>query len=159
MAHVMRWRYGDTQPVVAAVDADSNIELGDLLFWDGDDAKPASLQPDQGSEAANQQLFASKFLGVAMQASPTGESSPIRVATGGVFEFTTPGGSFDLGDWVGVDENDAGTVLENQRLVKVTSSQLAIGRVARRSMDGHTVWVAICSTVMAGGVKGTTATT
>lgn len=159
MAHVMRWRYGDTQPVVATVDADSNIELGDLLFWDGDDAKPASLQPDQGSEAANQQLFASKFLGVAMQASPTGESSPIRVATGGVFEFTTPGGSFDLGDWVGVDENDAGTALENQRLVKVTSSQLAIGRVARRSMDGHTVWVAICSTVMAGGVKGTTATT
>ena len=159
MAHVMRWRYGDTQPVVAAVDADSNIELGDLLFWDGDDAKPASLQPDQGSEAANQQLFASKFLGVAMQASPAGESSPIRVAAAGVFEFTTPGGSFDLGDWVGVDENDAGTVLENQRLVKVTRSQLASGRVARRSMDGHTVWVAICSTVMAGGVKGTTATT
>jgi len=159
MAHVMRWRYGDTQPVVATVDADSNIELGDLLFWDGDDAKPASLQPDQGSEAANQQLFASKFLGVAMQASPTGESSPIRVATAGVFEFTTSGGSFDLGDWVGVDENDAGTALENQRLVKVTNSQLAIGRVARRSMDGHTVWVAICSTVMAGGVKGTTATT
>ncbi len=158
MAHVMRWRYGDTQPVVATVDADTNIELGDLLFWDGDDAKPASLQPDQGTEAANQQLFASKFLGVAMQASPTGESYLIRVATAGVFEFTTPGGSFELGDWVGVDENDAGTALENQRLVKVTDSQTAIGRVARRS-TGNTVWVAICSTVMAGGVKGTTAAT
>jgi len=157
MSHVMRWRYGDTQPVVAAVDADSNIELGDLLFWDGDDAKPAVLQPDQGTEAANQQLFASKFLGVAMQASPAGESQPIRVATAGVFEFATPGGSFDLGDWVGVDENDAGTALENQRLVKVTGSQLAIGRVARRSTNGTTVWVAICSTIMAGGVKGTTA--
>jgi len=157
MSHAMRWRYGDTQPVVATVDAQTSIELGDLLFWDGDDAKPAALQPDQGTEAANQQLFASKFLGVAMQASPSGESQPIRVATAGVFEFTTPGGSFDLGDWVGVDENAAGTALENQRLVKVTNSQLAIGRVARCSTNGSTVWVAICSTIMAGGVKGTTA--
>lgn len=158
MSHTMRWRYGDTQPVVATVDAETSVELGDLLFWDGDDAKPAALQPDQGTEAANQQLFASKFLGVAMQAGPSGESQSIRVATAGVFEFTTPGGSFDLGDLVGVDENAAGTALENQRLVKVTDPQLAIGRVARRANNGSTVWVAICSTVMAGGVKGTTAT-
>lgn len=158
MSHSMRWRYGDTQPVVATVDAETNIELGDLLFWDGDDAKPAALQPDQGTKPANQQLFASKFLGVAMQASPGGETQPIRVATSGVFEFPTPGGSFDLGDWVGVNENAAGTALENQQLVKVTDPQLAIGRVARRSTSGQLVWVAISSTVMAGGVRGTTAT-
>lgn len=157
MSHVMRWRYGDTQPVVASVDATTVIELGDLLYWDGDDAKPASLQADQGTEASNQQLFASKFLGVAMQASPAGSAEPIRVATSGVFEFPTPGGTFNLGDWVALDENDAGTALENQRLVKVTAKQQAIGRVARCSASGTTVWVAICSSVMAGGVNGTTA--
>ncbi len=38
----MRWRYGDTNPVVAAVDADTVIEIGDLLWQDIDDAKPAT---------------------------------------------------------------------------------------------------------------------
>ncbi len=155
MSDVMRWRYGDTQPVVAPVDSTTVIEIGDLVYWDGDDAKPASLQPDQGNEAANQQLFASKFLGVAMQRSPAGSASPIRVATAGVFEFPTPETALRLGDWVGVDENDAGTALENQRLVKVTVADNAVGRVVRAASG--TVWVAVFSTIMAGGVKGTTA--
>lgn len=155
MSDVMRWRYGDTQPVVAPVDSTTVIEIGDLLYWDVDDAKPAALQPDQGTEAANQQLFASKFLGVAMQRSPAGESAPIRVATAGVFEFPTPETALKLGDWVGVDENAAGTALENQRLVKVTVADQAIGRVVRES-PGNVVWVAICSTIFAGGIKGTT---
>ena len=38
----MRWRYGDTNPVVAAVDLETVIEIGDLLWLDGDNAKPAS---------------------------------------------------------------------------------------------------------------------
>lgn len=156
MADVMRWRYGDTQPVVAAVLSETAIQIGDLVYWDGDQAKPAALQPDQGTEPANQQLFASKFLGVAMQRSPAGKNTPIRVATAGVFEYPTPDSGLKLGDWVGVDENDAGNALENQRLVKVTVADRAIGRVVRFA-PGGIVWVAICSTIMAGGVKGTTA--
>ena len=41
MTDKMRWRYGDTNPVVAAVDAATAIEIGDLLWQDTDDAKPA----------------------------------------------------------------------------------------------------------------------
>ncbi len=43
MSDHMRWRYGDTNAVVAAVDADTVIEIGDLLWQDVDDAKPASI--------------------------------------------------------------------------------------------------------------------
>jgi hypothetical protein len=149
----MRWRYGDTNPVVAAVDSATMIDIGDLVYQDTDDAKPASAQADQGSEAANQQLLASKFLGVAMQRSRAGDTSPVRVATTGVFEFDCPSGAFELGDLVGVDENATGDALLNQQVDGVGSGANAIGRVARRVPEAATsVLVDIRSKVMTGGV-------
>jgi len=155
MSDKMRWRYGDTNPVVAAVDAATVIEIGDLVYLDVDDAKPASSQADQGSENANQELFADRFLGVAMQRSRAGETAPIRVATTGVFEFDCPSGAFELGDLVGADENAAGNALLAQQVAKVSASKYAVGRVARRIPSAATsVLVDIRSTVMTGGVEG-----
>ena len=51
MANTMRWRYGDTNPVMLPVDSATVIEIGDLVYLDTDDAKPASAQADQGTEA------------------------------------------------------------------------------------------------------------
>ncbi len=155
MSDKMRWRYGDTNPVVAAVDAATVIEIGDLVYLDVDDAKPASSQADQGSEPANQELFADRFLGVAMQRSRSGDTAPIRVATTGVFEFDCPASTFELGDLVGVDENAAGNALLPQQVAKVSASKYAVGRVAKRSPTAATcVLVDIRSTVMTGGVEG-----
>ncbi len=153
MTDKMRWRYGDTNPVIAAVDAATVIEIGDLIYQETDDARPASSQADQESETANQQLFTSKFLGVAMQRSRAGETAPIRVASTGVFEFDCPSGTFELGDLVGADENAGGTALLNQQATKVAQSAYAIGRVAKReAADTTSVLVDIRSTVMTGGV-------
>jgi hypothetical protein len=155
MSDRMRWRYGDTNPVVAAVDAATVIEIGDLVYQDTDDAKPASAQTDQGSEATNQGLLADKFLGVAMQRSPSGDTDPIRVATTGVFEFDCPSGTFELGALVGADENAAGNALLNQQVDAVASAARAIGRVAKRVASASTsVLVDIRSTVMTGGIEG-----
>ena len=74
MSNTMRWRYGDTNPIVIAPNSAADIEIGDLLYFASDEALPASSQADQASEAANQALFHSNFLGVAMQASPAGSS-------------------------------------------------------------------------------------
>jgi hypothetical protein len=157
MSDKMRWRYGDTNPVVAAVDSATVIEIGDLVYQDTDDAKPASSQADQGSETANQELFADNFLGVAMQRSRAGDTAPIRVATTGVFEFDCPSATFELGDFVGADENAGGTALLTQQVAKVTAAGAAIGRVAKRAADAATsVLVDIRSTVMTGGVEGST---
>lgn len=156
MSDKMRWRYGDTNPVVAAVDSATVIEIGDLVWQDTDDAKPASDQADQGSESANQEALADKFLGVAMQRSRSGDTAPVRVATTGVFEFDCPSGTFELGDLVGADENAAGDALLNQQVAKVSGSQYAIGRVAKREASaGTSVLVDVRSTVMTGGVEGT----
>jgi hypothetical protein len=155
MSDKMRWRYGDTNPVVAAVDAATVIEIGDLLWQDIDDAKPASSRSDASSETANQEGLADKFLGVAMQRSRNGETAPVRVATTGVFEFDCPSGAFELGDLVGADENTAGNALLNQQMAKVIESRYAIGRVAKRQAVAATsVLVDIRSTVMTGGVEG-----
>jgi len=155
MSDKMRWRYGDTNPVVASVDAATLIEIGDLVYQDTDDAKPASSQADQESETANQELFADNFLGVAMQRSRSGDTDPIRVATTGVFEFDCPSGTFELGDLVGADENAGGDALLNQQVAKVAASKYAIGRVAKRlAAAATTVLVDIRSTVMTGGVEG-----
>ena len=156
MSDKMRWRYGDTNPVVAAVDSATVIEIGDFVYQDTDDAKPASSQADQASETANQALFADNFLGVAMQRSRSGDTDPIRVAATGVFEFDCPSGTFELGDLVGVDEAASGTALEDQQVAPVAASGYAVARVAKRVATAATsVLVDIRSTVMTGGVEGT----
>ncbi len=76
MSDKMRWRYGDTNPVVAAVAATTVIEIGDLLWQDTDNAKPAALLADSGSKAANQAALVRKFLGVAMARSRAGDNDP-----------------------------------------------------------------------------------
>jgi hypothetical protein len=148
----MRWRYGDTSPVTLPVDSATVIEIGDLVYLDTDDAKPASAQADQGTEAANQQLFHDSFAGIAMQASPSGETQPIRVATTGVFEFDCVSTTFEVGDLIGADENGAGTALEGQVAAAVAGVDAAIGRCAKRlNPAGTRVLVDVVSTVLKGG--------
>jgi hypothetical protein len=154
MANTMRWRYGETSPVMLPVDAATVIEIGDLVYLDTDDAKPASAIADQGTELANQQLFHDVFAGVAMQASPAGDTDPIRVATAGVFEFDCLSTTLEVGDLMSSDENVAGTALLNQTAAKVTTANAAIGRCAKRvNPAGTRVLVDIVSAVMRGGTQ------
>jgi hypothetical protein len=157
MSDNLRWRYGETNPVMAAVDSATVIEIGDLLYLDTDDAKPASAMPDQSSELNNQVMFALKFLGVAMQKSRAGDATPIRVATGGVFEFDAVANTFEIGDLLGAHEDSNGTQLKNQEVAKVGATDQAIGRCVKRSPTSATkVCVSVSSTVVAGGVMPST---
>lgn len=152
MADKMRWQYGDTNPVMAAVDPKTVIEVGDLLWQDTNQAKPASDQADAGTDADNQEALADSFLGVAMQRSRADDTAPVRVATTGVFEFDCPATDFELGDLVGADGNADSSGLLNQQVEKVAASIYAIGRCAKRGAGLTSVLVDIRSTVMTGGV-------
>jgi hypothetical protein len=148
----MRWRYGETSPVMLPVDSATVIELGDLVYLDTDDAKPAASLVDQLSEAANQEAFHDKFAGVAMQKSRAGDTDPIRVATTGVFEFACASGTFEVGQLFGAEEQSNGTMLENQKVDDVATTNLAIGRCAKRVNPADTrVLVDIVSSVFKGG--------
>ena len=161
MSNTMRWRYGDTNPVMAPVKSATVIEIGDMVWQEMGNAWPASMLPHQGSREANQQLFAEKFLGVVMQrSSRAGNIDRICVATSGVFESDCTSATFELGGHVGPEENTGGDGLLNQHVVAVYASQYAVARCARQaSIAVPRVLIDICSTVMRGGINGTTART
>jgi hypothetical protein len=154
MSDTLRWRYGDTNSIVLPVDSATVIEIGDLVWLDTDDAKPASAQADLGTEAQNQEAFHDKFAGVAMQRSRAGDTTPIRVATTGVFEFDTPNVTYEVGALLGPKGTGASEAvgLSNQTIESVATENLAVGRCAKRlNPAGTKVFVDIVSTVLRGG--------
>jgi hypothetical protein len=152
MSNTMRWRYGDTNPVMCEVASSTAIEIGDLVYQESGAALPAAALADAGTEAENQEAFHDAFVGVAMQCSPEGSAEPIRVATSGVFELECASMTAEVGDLLGPDEDGAGTALQNQVAAKVATPDLAIGRCAKRlNPAGTRVLVEIVSTVLRGG--------
>lgn len=145
----MRWRYCDTNSVSAAVESATVIKVGDFLWQDVDQAKPASARGPDG-EYGPQFAFARSFLGVAMQRSRAGDADPIRVATTGVFEFDCDATDFELGDIVGPKVSGKG--LLNQQVEKVSVASYAVGRCAKRGAGLTSVLIDIRSTVMTGGI-------
>lgn len=152
MANSMRWRYGETNPVMMPVASPVVIEIGDLVILDSGLAQKASSIVDQGTAAANQEALHDQFLGVAMQASPLDSAEPIRIATSGVFEFDCSASTFELGDLIGGSEDTLGTELVDQMVEGVGSANLAIGRCVKRVPSAGTkIFLEIVSTVLRGG--------
>ncbi|MDO4549658.1 MAG: hypothetical protein Q4C96_00225 [Planctomycetia bacterium] len=149
-----RWRWGETNPIITPVDASTVIHRGDLLWFNTSSkkAEPASTSSFGASLSAAQTTFTPNFLGIAMQESPAGNDSPIRVATTGTFQFNKTGAEVTLGSLVGVDDNSDASALENQTLVPVSSKTQALGRVSHiMDVEPGTVYVTITSSVMCGG--------
>jgi hypothetical protein len=150
----MRWRYGDTNPVVLPVDSATVIEIGDLVWLDTDDAKPASASTYGANLAAAQETFHDKFAGVAMQQSRAGDADPVRVATTGVFEYDCASATFEVGARIGVDANAGATALLNQQVIGTAAAnpELSIGTCAKRVATADIkVLVDIVSAVTRGG--------
>lgn len=151
MANTMRWRYGETNPVMMPVDSQAEIEIGDLLYLASGEVLPAASLDPGGSLAATLEAFHDAFVGVAMQSSPLGSAIPIRVATTGVFEFDCASATFDVGDLIGGNDGGAGS-LNNQIVDEVATPNLAIGRCVKRvSPAGTKVLVDVVSTLVKGG--------
>lgn len=160
MADKFRYKYGDTKPVVSNPAASATvIEIGDLLFQDAGDSnnpKPASdagaIPGDLATLAAAQEAFHDEFLGVAISNSPSGNTDPVTVATGGVFEFDCASATYALGALVGVNDNGDGDALVDQELIAVATANLAVGRVVRDYTSATTkILVEIVGTVNHGG--------
>ena len=160
MSNNLRFRHGDTNPVFIAPASATVIEIGDLCFLDPESGKPepASSLIDQGSEGLNQDAFQQYFLGVAMDASATGQTAAVGFATRGNFEFTCSSDTFILGETIGATEASSGTALEDQAVATVTGASKAIARVNKPEAVAVTkVEVRIVSTIMDGGIQDQTA--
>jgi len=139
MAPVRRVYPSSIEQVAYAYDGAIAVAIGDLLFHTGDDAKPASSQADQLTEALNQKTFARAFAGVAAEAHLTTDAAgTIQATRDGVYDFDCVSSAWEVGDLVGPKEQSNGTQLENQKVVKVTDPDLAIGYCVRREASAKT---------------------
>ncbi len=158
MTDTMRWRYGDTNPVVTKpITSGVTIEIGDLVGQDSSgNITSANALAWTTDLPTTQTAFHGTFLGVAMQRSLPTDTDPIRVATSGVFEMACASATFNIGDLVGPDK-DTGNLLLNQQVVAVGATgneAKAVGRVAGYVNPANTqVLVSIVSTKLFGGTQ------
>lgn len=130
----LRFRSGQVHLRKVRVDSQTVISAGDLLWLDGDDAKPASQFNWDENLATTQAAFAELFLGIAHQPSAAGETAPVSVdvSPDAVYEFDVHGAPYELGQPLGPDELSAS--LMNQQLEAATAGA-AIARAAEFTPD------------------------
>ena len=107
MANDFRYLYGETNPIQAPVTATAVISIGDMCILNdranilsslgaGSGNPPATADwtaysftaISSNSQAVEEALASDHFLGVAGQASASGETDDIRVDTDGIFEMS-----------------------------------------------------------------------
>lgn len=136
--------------ITAMADAGVAIGLNSLMYFDGTYAQPASVQADQLSEAANQALFASKFLGVTNTARSGDEAADgkLVIRTRVTAKVPCVSATYAIGDMVAAVEQSGGTALENCKVKKTTDPSVAIGRVVQGGTTITSVWVEFQSRVV-----------
>lgn len=122
-------RYGPARLQKYAVLSATVISKGDLVFYDSGTVKPASSFTWDTDLATTQGAFAAAFVGVALEGSASGETTPISVDTGSisVWEMDCASTSFAAGASVG-PAKQSGNALENKKLASAVAAA-SIGRV------------------------------
>jgi hypothetical protein len=146
MTAQLRFRQGHVELHRLKVASQTVLQAGDLVYLDQTTVKPASAFPFGTDLAATQGSFAGLFLGVAHQPSALGETDDVSIDMSpmSVYEFEVTPSTFEVGDRLAM----AGTTqaLFSQRLQKVTSAALAIGRAAEyRSANSSWLKVQLAS--------------
>lgn len=118
-------------PRYYSVDSATVIEIGDNVWQDTNDVKPASDFTWNASLAQTQADFKAKYIGMSADRSRAGDTNDVGVDKNGIKKFTCASASFEIGDLVG-PAKASGNALENQKVVAVASEDYAIGRVAKR---------------------------
>jgi len=142
MANVFRHRYFDPEPAMVPVESSTVIEIGDCIVLSGDYAIPASSLADAGDAAANREAGADVFVGIAMSASPDGETDDLRVGTAGVWELEQKSAAaIHFGDPVGIYASD--TACEDQTCVEDATSPIGVCWRTKTSTTAKNVLVKI----------------
>jgi len=151
---VTRYRYGEPNPVVAAVDEATVVEISDAVYLSSGEVLPASTAALWDTDTATtQEALHDAFLGIAAQRSRDSDEADLRINTSGRYEFDCDAATFELGDLVGLAKA-TGDNLESQKVVAVATENLAIGRIAKQYSSNTTrVLVEVMSTLMTGGAQ------
>lgn len=101
----MRHRYGQQMIIRVAVDSATEISMGDLVYLDTDDAKPAGSETWNTDLATTQSNFTNHFLGIA-QADHAANSGavldfPVDISPMSIYEMDCDEETHEVGDLFG----------------------------------------------------------
>lgn len=137
----MRHRYGQQMIVRVAVDSATEIEAGDLLFLDTDDAKPASSETWNTDLATTAAAFNNHFLGIAQADHAAGSGAsldfPVDISPFAVYEMDCDDEAHEIGDMLTVVKA-TGNALLDAKLKKTTTAAVGCGRCVRRDPTSKT---------------------
>lgn len=138
MANAYTYRHSGRTPVKFAVDSSTVIEIGDAVYLDTDDVKPASSFTWNTNLATTQGDFAAKFVGIAMESSASGQTSDINVdvSSTSVYEVACTSDTYEVGAPLGLAK-DTGNNLLDQTWEDATGTS-AVARVYKRVTSAAT---------------------
>lgn len=143
MADQNRFQHADRRRIRRfAVDSATVIEIGDMLWQDTDDVKPASDYTWDTDLKTTRTQFAEDFVGVAFDASASGETDDIAVYTRGTFVFECAAATFEIGDGVG-PAKASGNALEDQKVVAVPENDYGSIMTASKRYGSNTTGVEV----------------
>lgn|SRR3990167_9046833 len=142
------YREGAQRLVRVPVDSTTVIAVGDLVWYDTDDAKPASDFTWDTNLATTQAAFAKKFLGVAVEAHTAAEGATkthisVDMSVDSIYSFACTSDTYMLGVPLGPAEGSStlsNTVLEDA--VKASAIAFSAEHLATA---GTLVKASVCS--------------
>jgi len=131
----MRHRYGQQAIIRGAVDSATEIAMGDLVYLDTDDIKPASSETWSTDLAGTQANFVNHFLGIALANHAAGSGIeldfPVDISPYSVYEMDSNEETHELGDML-TPIKASGNALVANKLKKTTTASVACARCMRR---------------------------
>ncbi len=151
MANVNRYDSGEKQTIYATIASGVTVEMGDLMFLDNSNNLRANgsstannyayplkyLRISGSSLQLNKEATKARFLGVAMDDVDgiVNETQKITIATTGVFSFDLkPPKTVAIGDYFGPSGTTGASDMFNQKGMKTTDIDIAIGRITERKI-------------------------
>lgn len=127
MANRYSFRSGQRQLVKAAVDSATVIEVGDMVWLDTDDVKPAADFTWDTDLETTQAAFAAQFLGIAVESSAAGDTAPISVDVSpvSVYEYDVASGTYEIGTPLGPDKATGDNIVSQVLETAVAASSVA----------------------------------
>lgn len=121
------YRFGQVELVKYAVDSATVISAGDMVYLDTNDVKPASDLTWDTNLATTQATFANTFMGIAREASASGDTDAIDIDISpmSVYEFTVASDTYELSASLGPDKATGNELLDQALEDAVAASAVA----------------------------------
>lgn len=128
MANNYSFRFGQQEVVKQRVDSGTVISIGDMLYLDTNDVKPAASTTWDTNLATTQAAFADVFIGIALEQSASGSTDDIDVDISpmSVYEFAVASATYEVGDLLGPDKDTGNAILSQTLEGAVAASSVAM---------------------------------